>query len=103
MIPWDEICNIYLKHIDISSTSRPPKSFRIVIGSLILKHPYNLHDQETIDHISENLYMQYFLRYPCFSDKAPSNYTLLMEFRKRLGIEWLNAINERIVALKASY
>lgn len=49
LIPWDEICNIYLKHTGINSTGRPPISPRIVIGSIIIKHLCNLDDRETLD------------------------------------------------------
>jgi hypothetical protein len=103
LIPWDEICNIYLKHIGISPTGRPPISPRIVIGSLIIKHLCNLDDRETVDQISENIYMQYFLGYPSFSDQAPFDPSLLTDFRKRLSIDQVNAINERIVSLKAKF
>jgi transposase, IS5 family len=103
LIPWDEICNIYLKHIGISPTGRPPISPRIVIGSLIIKHLCNLDDRETVDQISENIYMQYFLGYPSFSDQAPFDSSLLTDFRKRLGMDQVNAINERIVAMKARF
>jgi hypothetical protein len=30
LIPWDEICNLYLKHVGISPTGRPPLSPRLV-------------------------------------------------------------------------
>ncbi len=56
LIPWDEICNLYLKHVGISNTGRPPLSPRLVIGSLIIKHICNLDDRETVDQISENMY-----------------------------------------------
>jgi hypothetical protein len=101
LIPWDEICNIYIKHIGISPTGRPPISPRIVIGSLIIKHLCNLDDRETVDQISENIYMQYFLGFPSFSDQTPFDSSLLTDFRKRLGMDQVNAINERIVSLKA--
>ena len=103
LIPWDEICNIYLKHVGISSTGRPSISPRIVIGSLIIKHLCNLDDRETVDQISENIYMQYFLGFPSFSDQAPFDSSLLTDFRKRLGMDQVNAINERIVSLKAKF
>ena len=102
MIPWDEICNLYLKHVGLSSTGRPPINPRIVIGSVIIKHMCNLDDRETVDQISENVYMQYFLGYSSFSNQAPFDASLFVEFRKRLGCEHLNAINERIVSLKAN-
>ena len=103
LIPWDEICNIYLKHTGISPTGRPPISPRIVLGSLIIKHLCNLDDRETIDQISENIYMQYFLGYSSFSDQAPFDSSLMTDFRKRLGMDQVNAISERIVSLKARF
>lgn len=103
LIPWDEICNIYLKHTGISPTGRPPISPRIVLGSLIIKHLCNLDDRETVDQISENIYMQYFLGYSSFSDQAPFDSSLMTDFRKRLGMDQVNAINERIVSLKARF
>ena len=100
LIPWDEICNIYLKHVGVSDTGRPPLNPRIVIGSLIIKHICNLDDRETVDQISENIYMQYFLGYPSFTSGTPFDASLFVEFRKRLGMDALNAINEKIASLK---
>jgi hypothetical protein len=103
LIPWDEICNLYLKHVGVSSTGRPPISPRVVIGSIIIKHLCNLDDVETVDQISENIYMQYFLGYPSFTNEAPYDPSLLTDFRKRLGMDQVNTINERIVSLKAKF
>lgn len=100
LIPWDEICGLYLKHVGISDTGRPPLSPRLVIGSIMIKHLCNLDDRETIDQITENMYMQYFLGYSSFTPYAPFDPSLFVEFRKRLGMDNLNAINERIVAIK---
>ena len=100
LIPWDEICSLYLKHVGISSTGRPALSPRVVIGSLIIKHMCNLDDREAVDQMSENIYMQYFLGYSSFTNEPPFDASLFVEFRKRLGMENVNAINERIVALK---
>jgi hypothetical protein len=100
LIPWDEICNLYLKFVPIGQTGRPPLNPRIVLGSLIIKHMCNLDDRETVDQISENIYMQYFLGYPSFTNETPFDPSLFVEFRKRLGIENVNAINEKIISLK---
>ena len=70
LIPWDEICNLYLKHVGISDTGRPPLNPRIVIGSLIIKHLCNLDDREAVDQMSENIYMQYFLGYSSFTNEG---------------------------------
>ena len=101
LIPWDEICGTYLKHVGISNTGRPPLSPRVVIGSLIIKHMMNLDDRETVDQISENIYMQYFLGYRSFSVEPPFDPSLFVEFRKKLGADQINAINEKIISLKA--
>ena len=100
LIPWDEICNLYLKFVPLGQTGRPPLNPRIVLGSLVIKHMCNLDDRETVDQISENIYMQYFLGYPSFTNETPFDASLFVEFRKRLGLENLNAINEKIIALK---
>lgn len=100
LVPWDEVCNLYLKHVGISDTGRPPLNPRLVLGSLIIKHLCNLDDRETVDQISENIYMQYFLGYPSFTSEAPFDASLFVEFRKRLGMDALNSINERIALLK---
>ena len=100
LIPWDEVCNLYLRHVGVSDTGRPPLSPRVVLGSLIIKHLCNLDDRETVDQISENIYMQYFLGYSSFTSEAPFDASLFVEFRKRLGMDTLNAINEKIASLK---
>ena len=100
LIPWDEICNMYFKFVPKGRTGRPALNPRIVLGSLIIKHICNLDDRETVDQISENIYMQYFLGYPSFTNETPFDASLFVEFRKRLGLEKINAINEKIVALK---
>ena len=103
LIPWDEISGIYLKHQGISSTGRPPLSPRVIIGSLIIKHLCDLDDRETVAQISENIYMQYFLGYTSFTNEEPFDDSLLTDFRKRLGMEQVNAINDRIVMLRATF
>lgn len=67
-IPWDSLSNIYYKAFPLKSTGRPPLSPRVVIGSIIIKPICNLDDRATVQQISENMYMQYFLGYVSFSD-----------------------------------
>lgn len=100
LIPWDEVCNLYLKNVGVSTTGRPALSPRVIIGSLIIKHMCNLDDRETVFQISENIYMQYFLGYSSFCNELPFDASLFVDLRKRLGMQGLNAINERIVQLK---
>lgn len=100
LIPWDELSNLYIKHLRLSHTGRKPINPRIIIGAVIIKHMCNLDDRETIDQITENVYMQYFLGYSSFSLDPPFDASLFVEIRKRLGIETMNALNEKIIAIK---
>jgi IS5 family transposase len=99
LIPWDDICNVYLKHIGVKPTGRPAISPRIVIGSMIIKHICNLDDRETVLQISENMYMQYFLGFSSFCNEIPFDASLFVEFRNRLGLELTNSLNEKIMAI----
>ena len=92
LIPWDEIINVYLKVVTLSETGRPRLSPCIVLASLMIKHMCNLDDRETVDQISENIYMQYFWGYSSFDPIPPFDASLFVEFRKRLGIESVNAM-----------
>ena len=104
LIPWDEISSVYLKKVGTSQAGGPkPLNPRIVIGALIIKHLCALGDIETIEHISENIYMQYLLGYSSFNSKPPFDPSLFVEIRKRLGIEAVNAMNEKIIELKTHF
>ena len=50
--------------------------------------------------MAENIYMQYFLGYTSFTNEPPFDASLFVDFRKRLGMDSLNAINEKIVHTK---
>jgi len=100
LIPWDDICNIYLSQNKKSDTGRTPLSPRLVLGSIIIKHLCNLDDREVVLQISENPYLQYFLGYSNFSTTPPFDASLMVHFRQRLGADNVNKINEKIVELK---
>lgn len=98
-IPWDGLVNVYQKQMNNSRTGADGINPRIVIGSLIIKHMCDLSDRETVQQIQENMYMQYFLGFSSFSDEEPFDASLFVEFRKRLGADQINAINEKILHL----
>jgi hypothetical protein len=43
--------------------------------------------------------MQYFLGYSSFNDEEPFDPSLFVDFRKRLGIDQINEINEKILEM----
>lgn len=98
-IPWDELVSVYIRQLGNDKTGASGINPRIVLGSLLIKHICNLSDRETIEQIQENMYMQYFIGYSSFSDEAPFDASLFVEIRNRLGIDQINAMNERIINL----
>jgi hypothetical protein len=100
-IPWDTLVSVYKTQLGNSKTGADGINPRVAIGSMIIKHICNLSDRETVQQIQENMYMQYFIGYSSFSDEEPFDASLFVEFRKRLGIEQINAINDKILGLSA--
>ena len=98
-IPWDNIVNIYTRQLNNQTTGASNVNGRVIIGSLMIKHLCNLSDEETILQIQENMYMQYFLGYSSFSSEPPFDSSLFVSIRKRLGVEQLKTINEKIYDL----
>ncbi len=98
-IPWDVLVGIYTAGMKNQRTGAGGVNPRVVLGSLIIKHMCNLSDRQTVQHIQENLYMQYFIGYSSFSNEIPFDPSLFVEFRKRLGADHINLINEKILGL----
>ena len=68
-IPWDNLAQSY--HKTLSATSgRLCKDARIVIGAIIIKHKLSVSDEETVEQIRENPYLQYFIGLKSFQSKA---------------------------------
>ena len=98
-IPWDLLVSSYQSQMNNSQTGADGINPRVAIGAMILKHMCNMSDRETVLQIQENMYMQYFIGYSSFSKEEPFDPSLFVEFRKRLGIEQINALNEKILGL----
>jgi hypothetical protein len=98
-IPWDSLVGVYSKQLNNQKTGASGINPRVVLGSLILKHMCNVDDRELVAMIQENVYMQYFIGYSSFSPEAPFDPSLLVHFRKRMGIDQLNELNEKILGL----
>ena len=98
-IPWDSIVPIYEKQMHNGVTGASNVNARVVLGAIIIKHTCGFSDEETILQIQENMYMQYFIGYSSFSNDAPFDSSLFVEIRKRLGVDQLSAINNKIVEL----
>jgi IS5 family transposase len=92
-MPWEELSMVYNKSLS-TSQGRPALPSRIVIGALIIKHMQNFTDEELMEQIRENAYLQYFLGYSMYDYDNIFEPSLLVLIRKRLGEESINEINE---------
>lgn len=75
----------------------PAKSFRMALGSLIIKEKLALSDIETVEQIRENPYLQYFIGLSSYNNESPFDSSMLSHFRQRIGIDMVNKINELMV------
>lgn len=94
-IPWDAIEEEYAKLFP-SKTGMPAKPLRVALGSLLIQKTLKVSDEELVEQIIENPYLQYFIGLPGYTNKAPFVPSLLVEFRKRLNEDVLCEINEMI-------
>jgi IS5 family transposase len=95
-IPWAEFEHAYRKSFKDSGLGPPAKSVRMALGSLIIKERLGTSDEETVEQIRENPYLQYFLGYKAYDDEQPFDPSLFVYFRKRFGKKKLVKINEAI-------
>jgi transposase, IS5 family len=97
LLDWDGLAKIYQENF---SSSMGAKSIdaRIVIGALIIKHIECKDDRGTIEMISENVYMQYFLGLDRFSFEPVFDPSLFVTIRKRLGESAFDAMNKLLIS-----
>ena len=57
-------------------------------------------DEETVEQIRENPYLQYFLGFKEYKDEEPFHPTMFVHFRKRIDKKTLSKVND-IIAKKA--
>jgi len=69
----------------------------LVVGAVIIKHKLCLSDEETIDQIRENPYLQYFVGLTTFQTKAPFTPSLFVEIRRRMGDDVFEKFNQAII------
>ncbi len=66
---WPDIEKEYNSKLDNKEKGAGNKPARMIVGAMIVKHKLGLSDQETIDIIRENPYMQYLCGPSEFTDK----------------------------------
>ena len=100
IIPWDDIEEKYAELFP-ANCGMPAKPLRMALGALIIKEKCSFSDRETVEQIKENPYLQYFIGLEEFKTEAPFDSSLMVHFRKRLGVDEIIDINEMICRAKA--
>ena len=75
----------------------PAKSGRIAYGALVIKEQLGISDEETVEQIAENPYLQYFLGLHEFRQTALFNPSMMVYFRSRFSQQHHQRINEKII------
>jgi hypothetical protein len=95
-IPWDEMEGDYVAQF-CKGFGAPAKPFRMALGALIIKARLGLTDEELVEQIKQNPYLQFFIGLEAFQFSAPFDPSMMVYFRKRLPEAVVNDCNERIV------
>jgi len=101
-IPWKQFDSSYAKCLSGSKMGSPALSVRIAIGALIIKERLGTSDEETVEQIRENPYLQYFLGFKEYKDEAPFHPTMFVHFRKRIGEKTLAKVNDAVTQKAAA-
>ncbi len=97
LIPWEDLSAAYEMSLS-AHTGRPAKDGRLVIGAVIIKHKLCLSDEETIEQIRENPYLQYFVGFKAFVKEQAFAPSLFVEIRRRMGPEVFGRFEDSIIA-----
>jgi len=97
MVPWGLVEDLYAVQFSQNPQGPSAKPARLALGALIIKERLGASDEEAVEQIRENPYLQYFLGFHEFRDDAPFDPSMYVHFRKRFSLEQLGRINEAIV------
>ncbi len=97
MIPWYRVEEHYGERFKSWSKGQKAYSVRVALGALIIQERLGLSDRETVRQITENPYLQYFIGLSSFQEEPPFHPSLMTHFRKRLGPDVIQQVNEWIV------
>jgi hypothetical protein len=101
LIPWDDLARAYHKSLLSPTQGRPAKDARMVIGAVIIKHKLCLSDEETVQQIQENPYLQFFVGLSRYQTEPPFAPSLFVEIRKRMGQTVFEDFHEAIIGALA--
>ncbi len=74
------------------------KPFRMALGALIIQTKFQYSDRELVEQITENPYLQHFIRLTGYQEDVSFDAGTLVLFRKRISAEMLMEVNDYLLA-----
>ena len=97
LIPWDQVEESYSHSLSDSNMGAPPLSGRVAFGAMIINERLGVTDEETVEQITENPYLQCFLGYRELLRDAPFDASMMVHFRSRFAQDDYDEINAEII------
>ncbi len=96
-LPWDKLVKILEQKFALKGS--PCVDPRIIIASLIIKHKLNLSDEETLQSIQENPYMQLFCGLDTFHAKPVFSSNSFVDFRRKFDPQLINEFTDVLIRI----
>ena len=99
LVPWEMAEERYARMFQ--KNGRKAKDVRRALGALLIQQQLKCSDEDVVENIKENPYLQHFIGMDKWSNEAPFDKSLMVWFRKRLSAKVLNEINEEMCRREA--
>jgi hypothetical protein len=99
-VPWEMAEQKYM-HM-FRKNGRLAKDIRMALGALLIKEYLQCSDEETVQSITEQPYLQHFIGLKEFSSQPPFDASLMVWFRKRLSAKFLSELNDAMCKEEAA-
>ena len=96
LIPWEELEVEYGKCFS-ENRGRPGLDSQLVIGVICIKHMLKLSDEDAVEQVLENPYMQAFCGLESFATETLFNDSSLSKLRKRLGRDYFRQLENKVL------
>jgi IS5 family transposase len=98
LIDW-QLLGSKLGEVYADGPGQPPLPTRLMAGLAILKHTFNLSDEDLVRRWVENPYFQYFCGEEHFRHKPPFDRSSMTRWRQRMGAERLDFLLQESLAV----
>ena len=99
LVPWEKAEAKYAAMF--RETGRPAKDIRMALGSMLIQEYLQCSDEELLQSIAEQPYLQHFIGLKGFTNHPPFDPSLMVWFRKRLSAEFMSELNEAMCKAEA--